>query len=105
MGDSSPGTTSAGALGSMPRAELGDPRVRFVRGVCPRAEFNALRERLPRSVRRGVDVVPEGHVGLIVQAVSGVDSLLLAEYGHVRADRDTGEALALLERRLRKRLD
>ena len=74
---------------------------RIARSVCPRAEFNAYRERLPRSVRRDVEVVPPGHVGLIVQAITGADSPLLALYGHVRADRDPADALAGLERRLR----
>ena len=84
-----------------PHAEVGKRGFRVARGVCPRAEFNAYRERLPRAVRREVEVVPPGHVGLIVQAVAGKDSPLLAVYGHVRADRDPADALAALEQRLR----
>jgi hypothetical protein len=40
-------------------------------------------------------------VGLIVQALAGPDSPVLAIYGHVRADLDPAEALVALERRLR----
>ncbi len=43
----------------------------MVRGyVVDRNEFNEIRTRLPRSVRRGVRPAPEGHVGLIAQAVT-----------------------------------
>ena len=78
--------------------------VRLARGVCPREELNALRDRLPRSARREFDPVPPGHVGLIVQAIAGVDSPLLTVYGHVRADADPADALRELERRLLRRL-
>jgi hypothetical protein len=87
-----------------PHPEVGRRGFRIARLICPRAEFNAHRARLPRSVRRDVEVVPVGHVGLIVQAVAGGDSPLLAVYGHVRADRDPADALAALERRLRTQL-
>jgi hypothetical protein len=73
---------------------------RIARGICQREEFNALRERLPRSVRRDVDPVPPGHIGLLVQALAGEDFLVLAVYGHTRADADPSRALAELERRL-----
>ena len=85
-------------------AEVGKRGFQIARRVCPRAEFNAYRDRLPRSVRRDIEVVPRGHVGLIVQAIIGGDSPLLAVYGHVRADRDPADALAALERRLRTQL-
>src|SRR5262245_32864389 len=94
--------TGAGVL--MPAGGLESRRVRISRTVCPRDEFNAYRARLPRSVRREVEAVPLGHVGLIVQALSGPDSPLLAVYGHVRADLDPADALAVLERRLRGQL-
>lgn len=43
----------------------------MVRGyVVDRSEFNEIRMRLPRSVRREVRPAPEGHVGLIAQAVT-----------------------------------
>ena len=76
----------------------------MVRGVWPREEFNALRDRLPRAVRRDVELVPLGHVGLIVQAITGVDCPLITVYGHVRADADPADAFAELERRLRRQL-
>jgi len=86
------------------RPGVAEPGLRITRDVCARAEFNAHRQRLPRSVRRDVVVVPPGHVGLIVQAMSGTDCPLLAVYGHVRADLDPAGALASLEERLRGQL-
>jgi hypothetical protein len=91
-------------LGAAPYAVVGRRSFRIARGVCPRDEFNAHRARLPRSVRRDVESVPVGHVGLIVQAVTSHDSPLLVVYGHVRADLDPADALAALERRLRRQL-
>jgi hypothetical protein len=105
VGDAtSPEVATATSGQPVPHAEAGRRAFRIARGVCPRVEFNAHRERLPRSVRRDVDVVSLGHVGLIVQAVTGRDSPLLAVYGHIRADRDPADALAALERRLRTQL-
>ncbi len=86
------------------RADAGDAGMRITRNVCPRAEFNAHRQRLARSVRRDVAVVPPGHVGLIVQALCGTDWPLLTVYGHVSADLDPAGALASLEERLRGQL-
>lgn len=39
--------------------------------VLGRGDFNDMRNRLPRSVRRKIEPAPEGHVGLVVQAVAG----------------------------------
>ena len=55
-------------------------------------------------MRRDVDPVPPGHVGLLVQAITGEDVPLMAVYGHVPADIDPSGALADLERRLHSRL-
>jgi hypothetical protein len=76
----------------------------IARGLCQREEFNRHRDRLPRSVRRDVDPVPPGHVGLLVQAITGEDVPLMAIYGHVPADIDPSGALADMERRLHSRL-
>jgi hypothetical protein len=89
---------------SKPHAGVGKRGVRIACRVCPQAEFNAYRDRLPRSVRRDVEFVPRGHVGLIVEAIADRDSPLLAVYGCIRADRDPDDALAALERRLRAQL-
>ena len=101
---SGPGQQARGwrALGCpVASGDDGSPRGhRIARGVCRREEFNALRERLPRSIRRDVEPVPPGHVGLLVQALAGEDYLVLSLYGHVRADADLSGALAALERRL-----
>lgn len=53
--------------------------------VLDRKEFNALRTRLPRAVRRDVEVVPEGHVGLIAQAVVDDEPPLAVLYGSAPA--------------------
>jgi hypothetical protein len=55
-------------------------------------------------VRREGEAVSRGHVGLIVQALVGLDSPVLAVDGHVWADLDPADALVKLERRLRRRL-
>jgi hypothetical protein len=34
-------------------------------------DFNEMRTRLPWAVRRDVEPAPEGHVGLVVQAIAG----------------------------------
>jgi hypothetical protein len=41
--------------------------------VLDRGAFNEMRMRLPRAVRRDVEAAPEGHVGLVAQAVVGAD--------------------------------
>jgi hypothetical protein len=87
-----------GSVGAARSADV--PSCRVARAICPRDEFNALRDRLPRSVRRDVEPVPPGHVGLLVQAISGVDCPLMTVYGHTRADADPADAFVGLERRL-----
>lgn len=39
--------------------------------VLARRDFNEIRMRLPRAVRRDVELAPEGHVGLVAQAIVG----------------------------------
>lgn len=41
--------------------------------VLHRRDYNEMRLRLPRAVRRGVEAAPEGHVGLVAQAIVGAD--------------------------------
>lgn len=42
------------------------PDRRRLRGyVLDRSEFNEMRARLPRAVRRAIDPAPQGHVGLV----------------------------------------
>lgn len=75
---------------------------RLVRGyVLDRCEFNRMRARLPRAVRRGVSVVPEGHVGLVAQALAGAEASvpLSVLYDVVPARRGV-EGLRALEQRL-----
>jgi hypothetical protein len=69
--------------------------------VLERCDFNDIRMRLPRSVRRGVEAAPEGHVGLVVQAIVGEDGEmpLAALYDSAPASVAT-EGMRRLERRL-----
>jgi hypothetical protein len=97
LGSAQPGAEAA-------RPPGGERTYRLARCICPRDEFNALRDGLPRSVRREVDLAPPGHLGLLLQAITGADYPLLTVYGHVHADVDPADAFAALEQRLRKRL-
>ncbi len=57
--------------------------------------------RLPRAVRRDVEAVPEGHVGLVAEAIVGTDDglPLMVVYDNAPAPLAT-EGLRKLERRL-----
>lgn len=77
-----------------------------VRGyVLDRREFNEMRMRLPRAVRRGVEPAPEGHVGLIAQAVTGDEdgTPLSVLYGSVPAPL-AADGLSKLEQQLARQL-
>lgn len=72
---------------SHPHPAHTSPR-RQLRGyVLDRSEFNEMRTRLARAVRRTVEPAPEGHVGLVAQAtVGGSDQTPLAVfYDHAPA--------------------
>jgi hypothetical protein len=72
--------------------------------VLDQREFNELRMRLPRAVRRDVEPAPEGHVGLVVQAIVGSEGVPLAAlYRSVPADFAAAGAQTL-ERELTERL-
>jgi hypothetical protein len=72
--------------------------------VLARREFNELRMRLPRAVRRDVEPAPEGHVGLVAQATVGSEGVPLAAlYGSVPTDSAAAGAQTL-ERELAERL-
>lgn len=77
---------------------------RVVRAVCDADEFNALRHRLPRAARRSVKPTPAGHVGLIVQIVSGDDRTLTTVWSHLPASADPASELSRLEDEARQRL-
>ncbi len=70
---------------------------RALHAVLNAEEFNALRLRLPRSARRGVDPAPPGHVGIIVQIVSRDDCRLASVCAHVPAQADLAQELSRLE--------
>ncbi len=69
--------------------------------VLDRRSFNDIRMRLPRAVRRDVEAAPEGHVGLVVQAIVGEegDMPLAVLYDNAPASVAT-EGVRRLEQRL-----
>jgi hypothetical protein len=69
--------------------------------VLDRRDFNEIRMRLPRAVRRDVEAAPEGHVGLVVQAIAGEegDMPLAVLYDNAPAS-VAGESVRKLEQRL-----
>jgi hypothetical protein len=69
--------------------------------VLDRRDFNQIRMRLPRAVRRDVKAVPEGHVGLVAQAIVGEegDLPLAVLYDNVPTSVAT-EGVRKLEQRL-----
>lgn len=69
--------------------------------VLDRRDFNEIRMRLPRAVRRDVEVAPEGHVGLVAQAIVGEqgDLPLAVLYDNAPASVAT-EGVRKLEQRL-----
>ena len=92
------------ALPSMPEHSPRRRGWRIRSYVLDRREFNALRMRLPRAVRRNVEPAPEGHVGLIAQATVGSEDVALAAlYGSVPAD-SAADGTQTLERELAERL-
>ncbi|GEM_PF-1457394 len=76
-------------------------RWRLCSYVLDRRDFNEIRMRLPRAVRRDVEVAPEGHVGLVAQAIVGEqgDLPLAVLYDNAPACVAT-EAVRKLEQRL-----
>jgi hypothetical protein len=69
--------------------------------VLDRGDFNDMRSRLPRAVRRDVQSVPEGHVGLVVQAMVGEEQdLPLAVLYDSAPVALANEGMRRLERRL-----
>jgi hypothetical protein len=81
------------------RSLAGEPGWCLRSYVLDREEFNALRIRLPRAVRRDVEVVPQGHVGLIAQAVVDDEPPLAVLYGSAPASA-AAEGQRLLECKL-----
>jgi hypothetical protein len=69
--------------------------------VLARRDFNEIRMRLPRAVRRDVELAPEGHVGLVVQAIVGEEGAtpLAVLYDNAPAAVAT-EGMQRLEQRL-----
>jgi hypothetical protein len=80
-------------------------RRRVLSAIYQPREFNALLLRLPRRLRRSVDLAPPEHVGLVVQIVTSHDCTLATVREHVPAGADLGRELARLEARARQELD
>jgi hypothetical protein len=69
--------------------------------VLDRCDFNDIRMRLPRAVRRNVEAAPEGHVGLVAQAIVGEgDDLPLAVLYDSAPPSVATEGMRRLEQRL-----
>ncbi len=81
-----------------------EPRYQILRAVCKRDEFNSIRAELPRVARRDVEPAPEGHVGLMVQAVAEDGFPLVTLYEHVPEFTKLEEAFSELEARVRETL-
>lgn len=84
------------------------PRIRRWRVrsyVLERDDFNEIRMRLPRATRRDIAAAPEGHVGLIAQAIVGQegDLPLAVLYDSVPAS-VVSEGMRKLEQRLEELL-
>jgi hypothetical protein len=79
-------------------------RRRALHAIYERADFNALLTRLPRSIRRPIEPAPPGHLGLVVQIVSGDDCALATAREHVPADCDVRTELTPLEAKARDQL-
>ncbi|MFZ1155403.1 MAG: hypothetical protein WAN93_10910 [Solirubrobacteraceae bacterium] len=73
--------------------------------MLDRRDFNEIRMRLPRAVRRDVQAAPEGHVGLVAQAVVGEEGdLPLAVLYDSAPASVASESMKNLERRLAEML-
>jgi hypothetical protein len=72
----------------------------ILHAVCERQEFNAIRSQLPQASRRDVEPAPQGHLGLMVQAVAKDGCPLVTLYDHV-PEIEIEEALSELETRIR----
>jgi hypothetical protein len=70
---------------------------KVLRGIFNAQEYNAMRRRLPRSIRRDIDAAPPGHVGLVVEIVTANDCRLVTVYDHVPAQADLAREMAHLE--------
>jgi hypothetical protein len=69
--------------------------------VLDRRDFNEIRMRLPRAVRRDVEAAPEGHVGLVVQAIVGEEGEMPLAVLYDNAPTSVAtEGMRRLERRL-----
>jgi hypothetical protein len=79
-------------------------RRRVVRGVFESDEFNALLWRLPRAVRRALEPVGPGELGLIVEIVSDDDCTLITVGAHVPRAADVPAELGRLETRAYRQL-
>jgi hypothetical protein len=69
-------------------------------------DFNDIRMRLPRAVRRDVEAAPEGNVGLVAQAIVGEEGEppLAVLYDNAPASVAT-EGMRKLEQRLTELLE
>jgi hypothetical protein len=80
------------------------PRYQILRAVCEHEEFNAIRSQLPQASRRDVEPAPQGHFGLMVQAIAEDGCPLVTLYDHIPESAGIEEAFSELETRIREAL-
>ncbi len=86
---------------SIDKHSPGHRRWRLRSYVLDRGTFNDIRLRLPRAVRRDVEPAPEGHVGLVTQAIVGEEGELPLAVLYDNAPVSVAaEGMRKLERRL-----
>lgn len=86
------------------RLDCSSGRWQFATLVCASSEYNELRSRLPRWLRRHAPRAGHDQVGVIVQAISPGDSPIATKYALVPTGDDATLVAARLEREVRAML-
>lgn len=86
------------------RVDCSAGRWQFATLVCASGEYNELRSRLPRWLRRHAPRADRDQVGVIVQAIAPGDSPIATKYALVSSGDDATQVAARLEREVRAML-
>ena len=73
----------------------------FATRFCASSEYNELRSRLPRGLRRDAPRAGRDQVGVIVQAIAPGDSPIATKYALVPTGDDPTQVAARLKREVR----
>ena len=79
-------------------------RWQFATLVCASGEYNEIRSRLPRWLRRNAPRAGHDQVGVIVQAIAPGDSPIATKYALVPTGDDATQIAARLKREVRAML-